>query len=407
LLNRYKILVLLAFELQFNLYSPEYMDFYKRKNRWKIYLAISGACIIALSILYSNYLARSLAERERAAMDIWVDAYRMMGDTTLDDVSFQLTIIQQNNNIPVLVTDGSGEVRLHNNFGKNPSVKDLQKALKSIQKKGYEPIKIEFLGEVNYLYYKNSRILELLNYFPFIQLFLIATFIILGYAGFSNARKAEQNLVWVGMAKETAHQLGTPISAMMAWIEHLKSLDNLGTEQLEIVHELETDVQRLELVAERFSKIGSTPELKKDDVIKRLYQMKQYMERRAPKRIRFVFPNPEHESEEVLLNANLFDWVIENLLRNALDAMDGEGTIEVNTYNEHNNLFIDITDSGKGISAGLHKTVFEPGFTTRKRGWGLGLSLSKRIIEHYHAGKIYVKKSEPGAGTTFTIKLPK
>jgi len=383
------------------------MDFYKRKNRWKIYLVISGVIIIALSLFYSHYLARNLADRERAAMDIWVEAYQMMGDTSLDDVSFQLTIIQQNNHIPVLVTDGSGEIRLHSNFGNNPTNKELEKALKSIQKKGYDPIRIEFLGEVNYLYYKNSRILELLNYFPFIQLFLIASFIVLGYIGFSNARKAEQNLVWVGMAKETAHQLGTPISAMMAWIEHLKNNKNTDPDQLDIVLELENDIQRLELVAERFSKIGSTPELKKEDVIKRLDFMKIYMQKRAPKKIHFVFPDPEQQSYDVLLNANLFDWVVENLLRNALDAMDGEGVIEVSTHEDTSYLYIDISDTGKGIPSGFHKTVFEPGFTTRKRGWGLGLSLSKRIIEHYHAGKIYVKKSEPGIGTTFTIKLPK
>jgi signal transduction histidine kinase len=278
--------------------------------------------------------------------------------------------------------------------------------LSRIKEKGFEPIRIEFLGEVNFLYYKNSTIIELLNYFPYFQLILIMVFVGLGYMGFSNVRKAEQNLVWVGMAKETAHQLGTPISAMMAWVEHLKLINSDDSQQAEIIYELENDINRLELVAERFSKIGSAPELKPGNLIEELHKMKVYMEKRSPRGIKFEFPSLEEEPVIVLLNANLFDWVLENLMRNALDAMDGEGKISAKIHKDQKFVHIDISDTGKGIPDNQQKIIFKPGFTTRQRGWGLGLSLSRRIIENYHAGKIYVKHSEVGKGTTFTIKLP-
>jgi two-component sensor histidine kinase len=385
------------------------MNFFLRKNRWKLYLGVAAICIVALSLAYTNYLARNLVEREQAAMEIWTEAYTLFGSELSEekDLSFYLSIIENNQHIPVILTDSRGTISLSRNFGNDPSSEYLKKQLAKIKEKGFEPIKIEFLGEVNYLYYKNSRIIELLQYFPLVQLGMIGVLIGLGYLGFSSARKAEQNLVWVGMAKETAHQLGTPISAMIAWIEYLKINLAEQPEQMEIVTELENDVQRLELVAERFSKIGSAPELKPGNLVEELNKMKNYMQKRAPKGVRFDFPDPKSEPVIALLNANLFDWVLENLLRNALDAMEGHGTISAEIHLDQKFIYVDLSDTGKGIPENLHKTVFKPGFTTRKRGWGLGLSLSQRIIENYHAGKIYVKQSEPGKGTTFTIRLPR
>ncbi|MEL7221639.1 MAG: HAMP domain-containing sensor histidine kinase, partial [Bacteroidota bacterium] len=221
------------------------------------------------------------------------------------------------------------------------------------------------------------------------------------------SRRSEQNRVWVGMAKETAHQLGTPISAILAWIEHLKLVRAEDAETMEIAGELRNDVQRLELIADRFSKIGSTPKLDQINVYEEINICKDYMQRRAPRKVSFDFPSLEETPILVGINPPLFDWVIENLLRNALDAMDGKGEIAAEVYEDNTNVYIDISDTGKGIPAANFKRVFQPGFTTKKRGWGLGLSLTKRIIEDYHQGKIFVKKSEEGKGTTFTISLPK
>ena len=229
----------------------------------------------------------------------------------------------------------------------------------------------------------------------------------MGYLGLSSARQAEQNRVWVGMAKETAHQLGTPISAIVAWIEHLRGMSINRPDQLEILDELTNDVARLDLIADRFSKIGSAPNLEAKDIYKELDKARIYMQRRASRRVKFQFPETGAEKKYVNINAPLFNWVMENLLRNALDAMDGEGLIKADVYEDHEMVCIDISDTGKGIPSSKQKMVFQPGFTTKKRGWGLGLSLAKRIIEEYHEGKIFVKQSEQNQGTIFTIKLPK
>lgn len=385
------------------------MDLYSRKSRWKFYLALAGLLILGMTLVYTNYLAVSVAERERQAVDLWVSAYETMIERSEDkdfDLTTQRVIIQNNKYIPVIVTDEAGNIENAANFGNNPSPQYLEKQLKKIKASDREPIKIEFLGQVNYFYYKNSVILERLKYYPFIQVTLIAMFIILGYVGFSNARRAEQNRVWVGMAKETAHQLGTPISAMLAWMEHLKILSEGKPDQMEVVDELNKDVNRLELVADRFSKIGSSPELREEDIFHELKEVREYMEKRSPRRVKFEFPDADNEPLTVKVNPHLFEWVLENLVRNALDALDGEGTISAEVYKEGRFVCVDISDTGKGIPSGNHRKVFEPGYTTKKRGWGLGLSLAKRIIENYHQGRILVKRSEVGVGTTFTIKLP-
>ena len=231
-------------------------------------------------------------------------------------------------------------------------------------------------------------------------------FIALGYYLFNAARRGEQNRVWAGMAKETAHQLGTPISAIIAWIEFLKESNEERPDQLEVIGELRSDVERLELIADRFSKIGATPELEKANVYQLLGDIETYMKRRSPRKVTFDFPDP-NQVQDVMVNQHLFSWVLENLIRNSLDALDGQGSISARIHEDVRSIIIDITDTGKGIPSSKHKEVFKPGFSTKKRGWGLGLSLAKRIIQEYHKGKIFVKSSKPNEGTTFTIQLPR
>ncbi|MBK8670411.1 MAG: HAMP domain-containing histidine kinase [Saprospiraceae bacterium] len=230
-------------------------------------------------------------------------------------------------------------------------------------------------------------------------------YIALGYFLFSSSRKAEQNRVWAGMAKETAHQLGTPISAILGWIEYLKDSFTEQPDKLDVIYELNKDVERLELVADRFSKIGSEPVLQNANIYDELIEVKDYLQRRAPRKINFDFTKPEQDIH-VKINKHLFAWVIENLVRNSLDAMDGKGTISCKVSSQNNYVSIDISDTGSGIPSAKFKSVFQPGYSTKKRGWGLGLSLAKRIIEEYHKGKIYVKSSKPYEETTFTINLP-
>lgn len=383
------------------------MEIYSRKSRWKIYLAGAGVAILLISVFYTNYLSKELAEGEQNRVENFVLAQDQVNDPSkqFEDLSLQLQIMERNTTIPVFVTDERDKVLFHANF--EDGIKDedayFNPIIKKMEKSGFEPI----ISEGNKIYYQESTLLRQLRYFPLIQLILIAAFVGLGYAGFSTERRSEQNRVWVGMAKETAHQLGTPISGIVAWLENLRAMREEDEEVIEIVDELRTDVSRLELIAERFSKIGSIPSLEPVNIYTELEKCRAYMQRRASRKVQFNFPDPESKPLGVRLNPPLFDWVIENLLRNALDAMDGIGSIQVNVTEEEHVVNIDVIDSGKGIPSSKFKTVFQPGFTTKKRGWGLGLSLSKRIIEEYHSGKIFVKKSEEGKGTTFSIRLIK
>jgi signal transduction histidine kinase len=383
------------------------MEIYSRKSRWKIYLAGAGVAILLISVFYTNYLSKELAEGEQNRVENFVLAQDQVNDPSkqFEDLSLQLQIMERNTTIPVFVTDERDKVLFHANF--EDGIKDedayFNPIIKKMEKSGFDPI----ISEGNKIYYQESTLLRQLRYFPLIQLILIAAFVGLGYAGFSTERRSEQNRVWVGMAKETAHQLGTPISGIVAWLENLRAMREEDEEVIEIVDELRTDVSRLELIAERFSKIGSIPSLEPVNIYTELEKCRAYMQRRASRKVQFNFPDPESKPLGVRLNPPLFDWVIENLLRNALDAMDGIGSIQVNVTEEEHVVNIDVIDSGKGIPSSKFKTVFQPGFTTKKRGWGLGLSLSKRIIEEYLSEKIFVKKSEEGKGTTFSIRLIK
>ncbi len=380
------------------------MELYEQKSRWKIYLSIAAVAIMIISGLYSNYLTNKLKEGERKKAETFALAVKnlMREDTNnLDEVVLEQEIVF-NTKIPVLLVNETGQISESNNF---PEGANLEKELEIIKKSGVLPI--EGSGYHRYIYYKQSRLLTLLQYFPIIQMLLLLGFIGVGYLAFSSARKSEQNRVWVGMAKETAHQLGTPISAIIAWLEHLKLTKGDDAETMDVVYELENDVDRLNLIADRFSKIGSEPKLEKININEELEKCRVYMEKRAPRKVVFEFPGEETPDFHGKVNPPLFAWVIENLLRNSLDAMGGVGQISAQIFEEGDFVNIDISDTGKGIPSKDLKTVFQPGFTTKKRGWGLGLSLAKRIIESYHLGKIFVKKSILNEGTTFTIKLPK
>ena len=330
-------------------------------------------------------------------------------DNAQCDYTFQLQLFNDNTFIPTIVELEDGTL-----VGKNYSEEQdsnfafLQNRIQQLKAEGYTPkvIPSEYLGDVR-LYFEHSQILTLLKYYPFVQFVLISAFITFGYIAFSNSRRAEQNRVWAGMAKETAHQMGTPISGMVAWVEHLRLLKENDEEVNDVLDELTKDIDRLNLVADRFSKIGSAPELETANIYDHIEEIRVYMQRRAPRKVEFKFPDPHNQPLMVKINAHLFVWVVENLLRNSLDAMGSEGVISAEVYEDERYVYIDLSDTGHGIPASKMKTVFQPGYSTKKRGWGLGLSLAKRIIEDYHSGKIFVKKSTVDEGTTFTIQLPK
>jgi hypothetical protein len=368
---------------------------------------IVGIIILLITVLYSNYLANRLQENEKNNVELWVETIKSFSrEDSKVDARLQGEILNRINDIPVILESENGEL-VGEHFIGDSTIMDqdfLTKEVEWIKENGYEPIAGPG-GYANTIYYKNSPLYNRIRYFPLVTMFLLGAFGLFGYYLFSSARRSEQNRVWVGMAKETAHQLGTPISAIMAWIEHLKEHIGGSPEQEEIIEELTKDVKRLDLVADRFSKIGSAPKLIKTYIYEELEECKSYMAKRASKKIKFDFE--EGSGLYVMINKHLFDWVIENLIRNALDAMGPNGTISTKVYEENDYFCIDLSDTGKGILSSKFKTVFQPGYSTKQRGWGLGLSLAKRIIENYHSGKIFVKSSVPDEKTTFTIKLPK
>jgi two-component sensor histidine kinase len=383
------------------------MDIYQEKSNWKIYLAIMGILILTASLIYTTIVANKLKEGERQKVEQWILALENINDVEYEgDLTLQQKITEANTTMPLILIEDSGVIQMGLNYGEEKELDFdfLQKRVDKIKESGALPVPA---GEGNLVYYEDSSTLKMLTYFPFIQLALIGAFVAFGYFSFSSARSSEQNQVWVGMAKETAHQLGTPITAIVAWIEHLRMIHEGNEETAEILDELNNDVSRLNLIADRFSKIGAIPELKKTNIYEELENMKNYMQRRAPRKMVFEFPGLEKEPLYAKLNAPLFNWVTENLMRNALDAMGGTGKISAKVTEEKGFIIIDISDTGKGIPSNKLKTVFKPGYSTKKRGWGLGLSLAKRIIESYHSGKIFVKKSQLEEGTTFSIKLPK
>ena len=377
---------------------------------WRSALALIAIAIVTGTIFYSNYLAKKIAADERKKVNVWAESLKTRA-STLDESALSLTtkIANENKDIPIIETDEKD----------NPSGATLNLDTNRIKKESnYIQIKLaEFKKEnpaieveiskdplfVNKYYYGDSDLLKEVRYYPIIQLIIVALFVIIALVTVSVRNKSTQNQVWAGMAKETAHQLGTPISSLQGWVEMLK--DNPVNEKIGV--EIEKDVDRLKLVSDRFGKIGSIPQLEEKNIVQQVESMVDYIKRRSTDKVSFSINSQNDYDISAMINAPLFDWVIENLLKNALDAMDGKGSIVVDIKNEITQTVIEVTDSGKGILKSNINKVFKPGFTTKKRGWGLGLSLSKRIIEHYHKGELFVKNSEVGKGTTFRIILKK
>jgi len=377
---------------------------YNQRSGWNIALAIFGLAILLVTLFYSNYLANRLKTYEEKNKQFYSRAIDdLANDTDLNaDVDLQLAIRDSFLLPSILETDG---IYVGANWGGSRDTMQafLKKKVENFKQQGLVPM--DFAAAESKIYVFNSPLVRLIRLYPIVQVLLVGLFIALGYYVFNASRSAEQNRVWAGMAKETAHQLGTPISAILAWIEHLRLSNENKPDQLEILDELGKDVDRLDLIADRFSKIGSAPELEQTNLYQQLDEIKSYMQRRAPRRVDFKFPE-ETEALHVNVNQHLFSWVLENLIRNSLDAMDGKGIISANVSVANRQVNIDLSDTGKGIPSGKFKSVFAPGYSTKQRGWGLGLSLAKRIIENYHKGKIFVKSSKVDEGTTFTISLP-
>jgi len=376
---------------------------------WRTGLAFVAIAIVCVSLFYSNFLAKKIAAEEKQKIEQWVEAVNEVSNSSNTQTNLSSRILTENNkDIPMIAVNEHDSILDHYNLDsfkilhdKNYLASQLEefKSLNKpvIWKNPFDP------SQNNLLYYGESSLLKQIRYFPIIQLVVVALFIIVILIAISTRNKSTQNQVWAGMAKETAHQLGTPISSLEGWVEMLKQTNTAD----KIVTEISKDVERLKLVSDRFGKIGSTPQLEEANIVTQIENMVTYIKRRAPNKVSFTIENNGQEEVTALINAPLFDWVIENLLKNALDAMEGHGAINIDIKNEAAQVLIDISDTGKGISKKNIANVFKPGFTTKKRGWGLGLSLSKRIIEQYHRGELTVKHSELGKGTTFRILLRK
>lgn len=377
---------------------------------WRTALAFVAIAIVTGTVFYSSYLSKKIARDEREKVDVWVQSLKTRAVVN-EQAALDLTntIASHNTDIPIIETDendnpsGQG-LNLDSNEIKKDSgyLRRLVKEFKDLN----DPITVEISKEpllVNKYYYGESKLQKEVSYYPLVQLFIVALFIIIMLITIGVRNKSTQNQVWAGMAKETAHQLGTPLSSLQGWVELLKETN--GSEK--IAAEMLKDVERLKLVSDRFSKIGSTPQLEEMDIVAQITSMVSYIKRRAPEKVHFSIDSNGENDITAMINGPLFDWVIENLLKNALDAMEGKGSISISIKNETTQVVTDITDTGKGISKQNIANVFKPGFTTKKRGWGLGLSLAKRIMEQYHKGELFVKHSEPGKGTTFRLVLKK
>ena len=393
----------------------------------KLIIILVSAIAVAGFLLISNNLIKDLGRQERERMDIWAHATERLAQTDVDsDVEFLLGIISQNNSIPVLITDSNFNISEFRNFSlpdKSDADKNLYSELSDRNKRylldrlkkpgGDTPLSVMaernshfirlelFAGETQYIYYEDSRLLKSLSIYPYVQVLVTVVLAVILYMAVIYTKRAEQNRVWVGLSKETAHQLGTPISSLMAWVELLQAT---GTDP-EITTEMDKDVKRLSVIADRFGKIGSKPEMELEYINDTVSRSLDYMKSRVSGKVS-INMHLSDDDHGVRLSKPLLAWVMENLTKNAVDAMQGEGRIDITTGADKNRVWIEVKDTGKGIARKNFKTVFNAGYTTKKRGWGLGLTLVKRIVEEYHGGRIYVKESELGKGTTFRIEFP-
>ena len=375
-------------------------NIYTSRSILRYIFIIFSIVIVVASIYVMNLLVERLSAEERARIELWADATRELirTDNLDSDLSFVQKVIESNHTIPVVLADEDGNVL----FARNIEDVDMDKTVVADFDFKYEPIQVDFDDATKqYIYYNDSKLLWQLSFFPIVQIGVIVFFLLLMFFAFYTLQRAEQNKVWVGLSRETAHQLGTPISSLLAWNELLV----MRYPADELLEEMQKDIKRLEAIADRFSKIGSKPELQQtliDDVLQTTIN---YMALRVSNKVRFRYDS--NRTIAVRLNADLFSWVVENICKNAVDAMEGIGTISIAVAETSKTVIIDIADTGKGIAKSKRKAVFLPGYTTKTRGWGLGLSLAKRIVEKYHKGKIFIKKSEVGVGTTFRIVLNK
>ena len=379
------------------------LDIYSKKQRWKQILLVSAVLIGVGSLWYTNQLVKNIEITERQKMEVWAEAIRIVSSAELEtELAFPFSVIEKNTHIPVILTDADGEIISHKNLDslKAENPKFLYRQLEHAREEN-DSLVID-LGQDEYqlLFYRDSFLLRQLIFFPYVQLGVIILFILVSYIAFNASRTAEQNEVWTGMSKETAHQLGTPISSLIGWVELLKDKDLDPS----IIYEIQKDTSRLEKITDRFSKIGSRPAMKETDLSAILKESLDYIKNRGPHNITYLLDLPS-KPIRISLNETLFEWVIENLLKNSTDAISGDGRVILHAVDIENSVIVDVEDSGKGIAKSRFRTIFKPGYTTKKRGWGLGLSLSKRIIESYHHGKIYVFSSDPNDSTIIRIIL--
>lgn len=381
------------------------MQWTDRIRQVKIILVVAAVIIAVASLLVSHFLVRDLSIEERHRMEVWAQALHALNEADeTTDVSLVLSVMEGNNTIPVIVVNSEGDI---DDFRNIKDIDDRQESMANSQKlKDYARRMIKAGDTIRIgqqlVCYDESIMLKRLQAWPYVQLGIVLIFVVVAIFALLSSKRAEQNKVWVGLSKETAHQLGTPVSSLMAWVEMLKEQypqDNL-------LPEMDKDVKRLQLIADRFSKIGSLPEPVDASMNDVLVHVIDYMDRRTSSQVQMIRHLPDHEVI-VKMNASLFEWVVENLCKNAVDAMEGKGTITLTLFDEPHQVVIEVQDTGKGIKKKDLNSVFTPGFTTKKRGWGLGLSLAKRIVEEYHKGRIFVKQSEPGKGTTFRIEMKK
>ena len=414
------------------------MNIYSKKQRWKLVLSLLAILISVASVFITNKLVKELKSEETKKIEIWAQATKqLVNSSSQGDFSLAIKVVFENRNIPVILVDECDSILETRNikyfsksdslillkyeeirYNANPIKQDsintikaqkllnqyrlyLRNTLNDMRESDDEPIEINFIGDKQWIYYADSELLNNLRYYPIYQLLFISIFVFIGYMVFSSARKSEQNQVWAGMAKETAHQIATPLSSLMAWSELIK--DNKNEE---MVFEIKKDLNRLETIADRFSKIGSKPKLEKHEIISIVEKSVKYLKSRLSQNTEFIIETSENELF-TNINKTLLEWVIENICKNAVDAMQGKGKIKIAISESNSNIQIIIKDTGKGIDKLIISDIFKPGVTSKTRGWGLGLSLSKRIIEDYHKGKLFLLESNSKEGTSFAITLPK